>query len=72
MNTLDIEAGETLMTAGEIARMLKISRAKVYRLIQRREIAVVRIGRSVRVIPADFREYAKRAHKPYTRRGSQP
>ena len=62
MNTLDIEGGERLLTAGEIARTLKISRAKVYRLIQRGDIPVVRINRLVRVLPADLREYAKRAH----------
>ncbi len=66
MNTLDIEGGETLMTALEIARMLKISKAKVYRLISQGRIPAVRIGRAVRVIPADFREFAERSHSGYS------
>jgi putative molybdopterin biosynthesis protein len=62
MNTLDIAGGERLLTAGEIAKILNISRAKVYRLIQRGQIPSIRIHRLVRVMPADLREYAKRAH----------
>jgi len=60
MNTLDIERGERLMTADEIAKILHISRAKVYRLIQRGYIPAIRIHRLVRVIPADLRDFAKR------------
>ena len=62
MNTLDIERGERLLTAEEIAKILHISRAKVYRLIQRGQIPVLRIHRLVRVIPADLRDFAKRFH----------
>jgi excisionase family DNA binding protein len=62
MNTLDIEGGESLLTADEIAKILHISRAKVYRLIQRGQIPVIRIHRLVRVIPADLRDFAKRFH----------
>ena len=62
MNMLDIAAGERLLTADEIAKMLKISKAKVYRLISQRMIPAVHIGRAVRVIPADLRDYARRSH----------
>jgi excisionase family DNA binding protein len=62
MNSLDIVGGEQLLTAEEIAKILRISRAKVYRLISQRMIAAVHIGRAVRVIPADLRDYARRSH----------
>jgi putative molybdopterin biosynthesis protein len=62
MNTLDIAGGERLLTAGEIAKILKISRAKVYRLISKGMIPAILIGRAVRVIPSDLKEYARRSH----------
>ena len=43
-----------------MARVLSVSRAKAYSLIERREIASVRIGRSVRVEPTELREYIDR------------
>jgi excisionase family DNA binding protein len=63
MNTLDIERGERLLTADEIAEILHISRAKVYRLIQDGHLSAVKIHRLVRVIPADLRDFAKRFHR---------
>ncbi len=66
MNTLDIEKGERLLKASEIALMLKISKAQVYRLIQRGEIPFVRIGHMIRIIPGDLREYAIRSHSGYS------
>ncbi len=66
MQGLDIERGEQLLKARQIALMLNISVAKVYRLIQRGEIPVVRIGHAVRVIPGDLREFARRSHSGYS------
>ncbi len=66
MSRLDIARGEQLLKVRQIAAMLNISLAKAYRLIQRGEIPVVRIGHAVRVIPADLNDYARRAHSTYS------
>ena len=63
MNTFDISRRERLLTAEEIARMLNISRAKVYRLIQQGKIPVIRISRAGSGrFPRTLQEYAKRSH----------
>lgn len=41
-----------LLTVGEAAKALKASPATVYRMIARKEISVVKLGRSVRIHPA--------------------
>lgn len=43
-----------LMTAKEVATTLRIGQSTVYHLIQRGDLPCVRIGRSVRVRPADL------------------
>lgn len=43
-----------LLKVGEAAEALNASPATVYRLIARKEISVVRVGRSVRIHPADL------------------
>lgn len=40
---------ETIYTIPEVAKYLKLSRSKVYALVQRGEIPHVRIGRNVRI-----------------------
>jgi len=62
MTTFEMGMGERLLKAGEIAKILNISKAKVYRLIQQGQIPVIRIHRLVRVLPADLKEYARRSH----------
>lgn len=50
---------EILRTGTEVARQLRISRAKAYWLIQRGEIPSVRMGRNVRVRQRDIEEYIR-------------
>jgi excisionase family DNA binding protein len=45
---------DTILTVPEVARYLKMSRAKVYYLIQKKRIPHVRIGRNVRVRESDL------------------
>ncbi len=40
---------EAILTIPEVARYLKISKSKIYYLVQRREIPHFRIGRNVRI-----------------------
>jgi len=46
-----------LLTATEVARILKISKSNVYQLIQRNEIHTIRINRSVRVRQDDLEDF---------------
>ena len=48
---------ERLLTAGEVAEVLNISRAYAYRLMQQGEIRTVMIGNARRVRPADLKVF---------------
>jgi len=48
-------------TPEDVAKILKISRFTVYELIKRGELTAYRIGRKVRVEPADLEQYKLRA-----------
>ena len=43
-----VEAESLLLRGEEVAALLGVSRAKAYRLMQRREIPVVTLGKSIR------------------------
>jgi excisionase family DNA binding protein len=45
----------------EVARLLQLGRSSTYRLIQSGELPSIRVGRSVRVLRADFDAYLERA-----------
>ncbi len=49
-----------LLTSGDVARLLKISKTKVYWLIQRGEIPSIKLDRNVRVRQQDIEEYIRR------------
>ena len=49
-----------LLTGEEIAKILHVSRAYAYQLMRHRIIPTVKIGRSVRVRPADLEEFIAR------------
>jgi len=55
---------DRLLNAVEVARVLNISRALAYRLMQTGEIPVIRINHSVRVRMADLEEYIQ-IHRSY-------
>jgi excisionase family DNA binding protein len=48
---------ESLLKATDVARILNISRALAYRLLQKGDIPVVRINHAVRVKPKDLKAY---------------
>ena len=48
---------QRLLTGDEVARILQISKPYAYQLMQRGEVAVVRIGRCVRVRPEDLQRF---------------
>jgi len=50
-----------------MARFLKISRSKAYRLVEEGEIPVLRIGRSVRIIQDDLLSWIEGKREDCTR-----
>jgi excisionase family DNA binding protein len=50
---------DRLLTAGDVASRLNISKAKAYQLLQRGEIPCIRMNRTTRVRPADLEAYIK-------------
>ena len=51
---------EEIMTPPQVAQYLKMSKAKVYSLIQRGELPHIRIGRNVRVREADLHQWIEK------------
>ncbi len=48
---------DAILTIPEVARYLKISKSKIYYLVQRREIPHVRIGRNVRIKESELTKW---------------
>lgn len=61
----DLNAGndDRLLKPAEVAEKLSISRAQAYRLMRTGAMAIVRIGHSVRVKPADLARYVERCRR---------
>ncbi|MET8698266.1 helix-turn-helix domain-containing protein [Kitasatospora sp. NPDC004723] len=49
-----------LLTAEEVAEMLRIGRSTVYLLLANKELTSIKIGRSRRIRPADVEAYIER------------
>jgi excisionase family DNA binding protein len=45
---------DTIMTIPEVANYLKVSKAKMYYLVSRKQIPHIRLGRNVRIRKADL------------------
>jgi excisionase family DNA binding protein len=56
---------DTIMTVPEVAQYLKMSKSKLYYLIQRRQIPHVKIGRNVRIKDSDLAKWLEK-HKDQT------
>lgn len=54
------EDGRQLMRAGEVATLLNLDRKEVYRMLERGDIPRIKIGRSVRIAPADLDTYLEK------------
>ncbi len=54
---VDVEKQTHLLRAHEVAKILNVSQALAYRLMQMGDIPCVRIGTAVRVRPEDLDEY---------------
>ena len=60
MDDLTISKDEQFLKAVDIAKILNISIALAYRLIQRGDIPAVRISHTVRVKHSDLEDYVNR------------
>lgn len=54
-------APNAFVTVAEIARLLRVSKMTVYRLIHAKEITSVQVGRSFRVHRKDLQAYLSKA-----------
>lgn len=59
---------QLLLTVEQAAERLALGRTSVYGLLNRGELKVVRIGRSVRVLARDVEAYAERLAETATAR----
>ena len=51
---------DEILTIPEVASYLKMSKSKVYYLIQRREIPHIKVGRNVRIRASDLNQWLLR------------
>lgn len=54
---VEVSAVPEMMTPEQVAEYLQLTKDTIYRLIRRRQLAAVRIGRSYRVSRADLDEF---------------
>ncbi len=59
-----MENGMKLLTAEEVARILRVPKLNVYRLVREGRLPVVRIGRFVRVPEEELRAWIARGGAP--------
>jgi excisionase family DNA binding protein len=50
---------DSILTANEVAKILRISKAKAYQMIQRGEIPAVQFDRTTRVRQQDLEEFIR-------------
>lgn len=50
---------DSIITIPEVAEYPKMSKSKIYLMVQRGEIPAVRIGRNVRVVLSDLEKWAE-------------
>ena len=51
---------DRILTVPEVAKMLKLSKAKVYAMVQRSEIPHIRLERNVRIWEKDLLKYLEK------------
>jgi excisionase family DNA binding protein len=48
---------DTIYTVSEVAKYLKISKSKLYYMVQQGEIPQIKIGKNVRILEADLMQW---------------
>jgi len=54
---------EPLLTVGDAASFLGVSRRQVYLLVERGQLPTVRVGQRIRFIPEELRAYIERGRQ---------
>lgn len=60
---------ETIMTVPQVAEYLQISKSKIYLMIKRGEMPHIRIGKNVRVLESDLKEWLEAQRAPTSQSG---
>ncbi len=60
MNQSFHQAEDPILTIPEVARYLKISKSKIYRLLSKKEIPHIKIGRNVRIRQIDLQVWVEK------------
>jgi excisionase family DNA binding protein len=55
---------ETIMTVPDVAKYLKISKAKIYMMIKNKQIPHIKIGKNVRVRESDLVRWLEKQTEP--------
>jgi excisionase family DNA binding protein len=53
--------GSVLLSPADAARLANVSRDTIYREVTRGALPALQVGRQLRIDPADFRHYLRRA-----------
>jgi excisionase family DNA binding protein len=59
-----MEPSDEILTVPEVAEYLKMSKAKVYLLVQKGEIPHIKLGRNVRIKLTDLNEWLNSRYIP--------
>ena len=51
------QAGDRLLTVGEVAATMRVSTMTVYRLIKAGDLAAIRVGKNYRIRESDMDDY---------------
>ena len=57
------DAQPRFLTPADVAKILRVNVAKVYQLVEGRELKVTRVGHLIRITPAELEAYIKRQTK---------
>lgn len=60
---------ETIMTVPQVAKYLKLPKSKVYLMVQRGKIPHIRIGKNVRVMESDLKDWLLERREPASQLG---
>lgn len=63
---------EQLLTTGEVTKILQISLSKLEKMVRRREIPHVRLGRQLRFKPSELAHYIAQHEIPCCEDGKNP
>lgn len=55
----DLSSDQALLTLADVAKLLRVSKTSIYRLVERREIPFCRVGRNLRFSRLDIEAFIR-------------